>query len=220
MLDEATRLEALDRLRTDFVSTISHDLRTPLTAARAALVLVDASAGDALRGDERDLLVNARRNVERLSLLIDDLLTSSQLQTEALQMERETIDLRTVVTDAMAAVHPLLQSRQQTVEVDLPRPLPCEGDTMKLEHAFLNLLANAHKHTPPGSHISVAGHDGPDGILVSVPTMAPVFRARSSRLSSSAITGAPPMNRARPGSGDRPFDCGASRRDTLGRKSA
>ncbi len=156
MLDETTRLEALDRLRADFVSTVSHDLRTPLTAARAALILVDASAGRELRTDERELLANARRNVERLGLLIDDLLTYNQLEAGTLRLDREPLDLRAVVTDAMAAVHPLLQANEQTLEIDLPEPLPSEGDASRLEQVFLNLLANAHRHTPPGTRITVA----------------------------------------------------------------
>ncbi|MBA3416214.1 MAG: HAMP domain-containing histidine kinase [Chloroflexia bacterium] len=157
MLDETSRLEALDRLRADFVATVSHDLRTPLTAARAALVLVDASAGHALRADERELLANARRNVERLGLLIDDLLAYNQLAAGTLRLDREPLDLRAVATDAMAAVLPLLQATGQTLEIDLPAPLPSLGDAARLEQVFLNLLANAHRHTPPGTRISVSG---------------------------------------------------------------
>lgn len=168
MLDETTRLETLEHLRADFVATVSHDLRTPLTAARAALILVDASAGSGLRSDERDLLANARRNVERLGLLIDDLLAYNQLETGALRLDREPLDLRAVVTDAMAAVHPLLQSSGQTLEIDLPEPLPSEGDASRLEQVFLNLLANAHAHTPPGTRVSVSGRVVADEVLVSV----------------------------------------------------
>lgn len=168
MLGETSRLEALDRLRAEFVATVSHDLRTPLTAARAALVLVDASAGDALRTDERDLLANARRNVERLGLLIDDLLASNQLEAGTLRLDRKQLDLRTVVTDAMAAVHPLLQASGQQLEMDLPEPLPCVGDPARLEQVFLNLLANAHKHTPPGTNIRVTGRREDDSILLLV----------------------------------------------------
>ncbi|MBA2596146.1 MAG: HAMP domain-containing histidine kinase [Chloroflexia bacterium] len=168
MLDETSRLEELDRLRADFVASISHDLRTPLTAARAALILVDASAGAELRADERELLANARRNVERLNLLIDDLLAYNQLEAGTLRLDREPLDLRAVVTDAMAAVHPLLQSREQTVEIDLPEPLPCEGDPSRLEQVFLNLLANAQTHTPPGTRVTVSGQVTGDEVLVSV----------------------------------------------------
>jgi len=147
---------------------VSHDLRTPLTAARAALVLVEASAGNELRADERDLLANARRNVERLGLLIDDLLASNQLEAGTLRLDREPLDLRAVVTDAMAAVQPLLQANGQMLEIDLPEPLPTEGDAARLEQVFLNLLANAHKHTPPGTHIRVTGRGEHDTILLAV----------------------------------------------------
>lgn len=168
MLDETSRLEALDRLRADFVATVSHDLRTPLTAARAALILVDASAGAELRPDERDLLANARRNVERLGLLIDDLLTYNQLEAGTLLLDRKPLDIRAVVTDAMAAVLPLLQANGQMLEIDLPEPLLSDGDAARLEQVFLNLLANAHRHTPPGTRITVSGRIIADEVSVGV----------------------------------------------------
>jgi signal transduction histidine kinase len=157
MREEAARLEELDRLRSEFVASASHDLRTPLTAAQAGLGFLDDSAAERLRPDERDLLANARRNVDRLGALIDDLLTANQLEAGALRLDREPFDLRLVVTDAMAAVHPLIHEKGQTLEVDLPTPLPVEGDARRLEHAVVNVLANAHRHTPTGACIAIAG---------------------------------------------------------------
>ena len=168
MLDQTGRLAELDRLRADFVSTVSHELRTPLTAARAGLILLDASAGGGLRAEQRDLLTNARRNVERLGLLINDLLTHNQLEAGILPLDHEPVDLRTVIADAMAAIQPLVIERGQTLDLDLPVPLPIEGDAVRLEQAVLNVLANATRHTPPGTRIVVAGRVEGDDVLVSV----------------------------------------------------
>jgi signal transduction histidine kinase len=77
---EAEQLAELDRLRGNFVAAVSHDLQTPLTAIRAALGLLETSAGDHLLADEAQLLSNARRNVDRLGLQIDDLLLLNQLE--------------------------------------------------------------------------------------------------------------------------------------------
>ena len=180
MLGEATRLEDLDRVRADFVATVSHDLRTPLTAARAALGLLDVSAGKGLRDDERELLANGRRNVERLGALIDDLLAYNQLEAGTLRLERAPLDLRGVVAEAMAAVHPLVRSAGQTLELDLPEPLPTEGDAARLEQVFLNLLVNAHRHTPEGTRVLVAGRADAGEVVVTVgddgPGIAPEER--------------------------------------------
>ncbi len=168
VVGEAARLEEVDRFRVTFIATVSHDLRTPLTAAHAGLSLLDRSAADRLRPDEGELLANARRNVGRLGLLLDDLLAFNQLEAGTLRLDREPLDLRAVVADAVAAVHPLLRDKGQALELDLPAPLPHLGDAGRLEQVFLNLLANAHRHTPPGSRIVVAGRVADDQILISV----------------------------------------------------
>jgi signal transduction histidine kinase len=154
---ESERLAELDRLRAGFVGAVSHELRTPLTAAQAGLGMLALSAGERLRPDERGLLDNTRRNVKRLGLLIDDLLAANQLEAGALRLDRRPLDLRAVVADALAAVEPLLVAKDQPVAVDLPEPLPIDGDARRLEQVVVNLLANAHQHTPVGTHIAVSG---------------------------------------------------------------
>ena len=167
-LGAADRLEEIDRLRGDFVASVSHELRTPLTAARAGLGLLESSAGDRLASAERELMANARRNVERLDALIADLLTANQLGAGTLRLEQTAIDLRAVVADAMAAVHPLIQTKGQRLELALGEPLPVRGDPARLEQVVLNVLANAHRHTPDGTRIMVSGQRAPDRVLLSV----------------------------------------------------
>jgi len=167
-LSEAEHLEDLDRLRADFVASVSHELRTPLTAARAGLGLLEGSAGDRLGVAEQALMANARRNIERLNALIADLLTANQLGAGTLRLERVAVDLRAVVADAMAAVHPLIQTKGQSLELALGEPLPVRGDPGRLEQAVLNVLANAHRHTPSGTRIVVSGQAAGDQVLLAV----------------------------------------------------
>ncbi len=155
---EAERLGELDRLRAAFIASISHDLRTPLTAAGAGIGLLEASAADRLRMDEQHLLGNIRRNIARLSALIDDLLAYNQIQAGALHLDRLPLDLRTVVADALPAVQLLIGEKGQTLQVDLPTALPYRGDARRLGQVLVNLLCNAHQHTPPGTHIAITGH--------------------------------------------------------------
>jgi signal transduction histidine kinase len=157
MRDEVERLEELDRLRNEFIASVSHDLRTPLTAARAGLGMLEASLVDRLRPDEQHLLGNVRRNTGRLKLLIDDLLALNQLEAGAITLDREPLDLRTVVADALSSVYSLVQGKQQTLEVDLPEPLPCLGDARRLEQVVVNVISNAHQHTPPQTRIRISG---------------------------------------------------------------
>ncbi len=166
--DEAERLEELDRLRADFISSVSHDLRTPLTAARAGLGMLETGASNRLPPDERELLEDARLNIERLGLLIDDLLAYNQLEAGTLRLERQLLDLRTIALGAIPSVHVLIWQKGQELEIDLPDPLPTEGDPRRLEQVAVNLLANAHRHTPSGTRIRISGRRANGDIILSV----------------------------------------------------
>lgn len=171
--DEAERLETLDQLRADFIATVSHDLRTPLTAARVGLGMLDTGFGDRLPTDERGLLADARLNVERLHRLIDDLLAYNQLEAGILRLERDLIDLRSVVMEALSSVHALVQDKGQRVEVDLPRPLLVSGDAQRLSQVVVNVLANAQRHTPPGTRIALWGRATDAEVVLAVSDSGP-----------------------------------------------
>lgn len=155
--DEAERFEALHQVQADFITTVSHDLRTPLAAVQAGLGVLQSSVADRLRDDERRLFENARRNTERLRVLIDDLLAFNQLEAGTFDLDREPLDIREVVQAAVSAISPLLQEKEQTVELDLPEPLLVAGDRQRLEQVLVNLLANANRHTQTGAHITIQG---------------------------------------------------------------
>jgi len=173
VLGEAERLAEVDRLRVDFVSSVSHELRTPLTAARAGLGLLESSAAERLATEERELLANTRRNVERLNALIADLLATNQLEVGTLRLDRAPVDLRAIITDAVDAVRPLILSKGQILELDLGEPLPLRGDPGRLEQVVLNVIANAHRHTPSGTHVVVSGRQVDGKILVTVRDTGP-----------------------------------------------
>lgn len=149
-------------------ASLSHDLRTPLTALQASLGLLEMSTNDRLQPEEHALLTNARRNVGRIRLQIDDLLTANQIHTGTIQIDHEPIDLRDVVADAMDVVRYSMSHKGQVLEVDLPAPLPVTGDARRLEQVVVNLLDNAHLHTPKGSRVKVTGQfrDGESQLVV------------------------------------------------------
>lgn len=157
MRGAAERLEELDRLRGTFISSVSHELRTPLTSARLGLGMLESRATARLDPDERLALGAVRRNLERLTFYVDDLLAFNQAEAGVLRIRREPLDLRAVVADAVAAVHPLLEDKGQVIALDLPDALPVAGDGRRLAQVVVNLLGNAHYHTPPGTRIAVTG---------------------------------------------------------------
>ena len=165
---ESARLLARDTARAAFVSTVSHELRTPLTAAQAGLGLLDASGGARLTMDERELLANSRRNVDRLGRLITDLLTLNQIETGTLRLQPARLDLRDVVRSATTAIRPLVTSRGQSLTMADNGPMPMIGDRERLEQVLLNLLSNAHRHTANGSMIEVEARSTATSVVVTV----------------------------------------------------
>jgi len=150
---DAEMLVVRNQLRDEFVAAISHNLRTPLTAIQAGVGLIEASSADRLRPDERDLVRNVRRNVVSLGRLIDDLVAYNQLEAGALRVESIDIDAAPLVAEVVASVQPLLQKKDQHLETDIPPTVPVRADPRALEQILANLLANAHLHTPSGTHI-------------------------------------------------------------------
>jgi signal transduction histidine kinase len=142
---------------TEFISTASHNLRTPLTALRLGVGAVNASMADRLRPDEQRLLENARRNIDRLNIHVNDLLTFNQSEANALHVVTAPFDLRTVVTNAIAASYSLISEQGHTLEIDLPEPLKVEGDIRRLEQVVVNLLENAVQYAPPDKPITIWG---------------------------------------------------------------
>jgi PAS domain S-box-containing protein len=164
---------SLRRLHDEFIATVSHQLLTPLAAARAGLGLLESGAADRLGADERRLLGNIGRNVGRLGIHLNDLLTLNQLKSGTLTVAPVVLDLRAVVSDAMGVVYPLLQEKGQALAVDLPEPLPVAGDAEELTQAVINLLANAHRHTPGGARVTIAGRNAGGEVMLTVADTGP-----------------------------------------------
>ena len=157
------QLEALDELKSTFLTAASHELRTPVAA-----ILGNAKTlqrlGPGMRDGERAALIDAIADrASGLTSLISDLLDVERLRKGTEVLRRETADLRAIVDRATAPFvgpdHPL------TVSVE---PLLVEVDVVKAERIVVNLVANAVRHTPAGTPISVRAGRHDDGVLVTV----------------------------------------------------
>jgi signal transduction histidine kinase len=150
------------------LAALAHELRTPLTALQLAFGLLDQDAAAPLPPNARYLLAVGRRNAQRLATLVEDLLAADQLDAGTLAVRRAPLDLRAVVAEQAAAIAPLLAERSQALALALPEPLPLAGDARRLGQVVANLLANAHRHTPPGSRVAVAGRVAGDEVVLTV----------------------------------------------------
>ncbi|HWP19646.1 MAG TPA: MEDS domain-containing protein [Burkholderiaceae bacterium] len=148
-------LRQADRRKDEFLATLAHELRNPLAPIVNALQLMR------LKGSEDPQLRRAQevidRQVKHLVHLVDDLLDVSRITTGRITLQRERLELRHVLANAIEASQPLIDSAGHRLTLDLPsEPLPLEGDATRLAQVFLNLLNNAAKYTPRGGRIEVS----------------------------------------------------------------
>jgi two-component system, OmpR family, sensor histidine kinase KdpD len=150
--ERARGLEASDRLKAAILSSLSHELKSPIAALRAGLTaLTTPQAG--LRDEQRELLGDLDRQATRLDRMVGDLLALSRLEAGA-EMDREPHSLAEVLGGSLREMRPQLTGREVTVRIpdDLP---PVEVDEMQLGRVFSNLLENAVDWAPTDGAIEV-----------------------------------------------------------------
>ncbi len=145
-------LREADRRKDEFLATLAHELRNPLAPIQHAVKILDTPASDApQRLWAREVIV---RQTQRMALLLDDLLDVSRITSGRLDLKKDYLKLETLVATAIETARPLIESKQQKLELELPRePLELEVDTLRLSQALSNLLTNAAKYTDPGGRI-------------------------------------------------------------------
>ncbi|MCK9923045.1 DUF4118 domain-containing protein [Frankia sp. AgPm24] len=144
---QAAPIAEADRVRTALLAAVSHDLRTPLAAAKASVTGLRGGS-DLLAPDERDeLLATADESLDRLTRLVENLLDLSRLQAGALSVFPRPIGLDDVIPHALAELGPPARA----IPIRLPDDLPTvDADPALLERVLVNLAANALRHSPEG----------------------------------------------------------------------
>ncbi|HJZ91163.1 MAG TPA: CheR family methyltransferase [Gemmataceae bacterium] len=145
-------LRAADRQKNDFLAMLAHELRNPLAPVlNANQVLRLRGPADPATRQQRDLI---DRQIGQMKRLLDDLLDVARITRGTIQVQKEPVDLRTVLETAVEAARPLMAAKDHDLQVSLPElPLVLEGDATRLTQVFTNLLANAAKYTDRGGRV-------------------------------------------------------------------
>lgn len=154
-VDEARVAAEAERLRGALLTSVSHDLKTPLATIMGVVTSL-RNYGARYDDQTRDeMLANAQAETERLNRFVANLLDITRLDTGAVPANTEAVDVEEVVGSALRHAATALGSRH--VALALPEgPLLVRGDPVLLEHALLNVLENAGKYTPETAHVLVA----------------------------------------------------------------
>jgi signal transduction histidine kinase len=168
----AAEHQQIERLRTDLLSTVSHELRTPLTLIRTSIgLLLDSEPDEAMR---LRLLHNIKQSTDRMNALVTDLLDLVRLRHERAELPMRRIDVGVLVTDVATLMRPLIEEREQTLEVPPLRPWPrLQGDPRRLERLLLNLVSNASKFAPPGARIRIGVEPTAQEVTITVADTGP-----------------------------------------------
>ncbi|MDX1375317.1 MAG: sensor histidine kinase [Burkholderiales bacterium] len=144
------RLKELDRMKDDFISTVTHELRTPLTSIRAFSEILRDDPKLAL-GQRRKFLEIITKETERLTRLINQVLDLAKLESGTAEWHDTRIDLRELISDAMASMSQLFHDKDVRVEVRMPDGVPpVYADPDRVKQVLLNLLSNAVKFCEAG----------------------------------------------------------------------
>ena len=169
VFNDVTQLRRLENMRRDFVANVSHEIKTPLTTIKGFVETLNQGIVDNPEETERFLGI-IDRHVDRLSAIIEDLLTLSKIEqeNEVNAIALESGNLKTVI---QAAIH-ICRSKAEEKQIDIR--LSCEDgltspmDITLLEQAVVNLLDNALKYSDPGSTVTVEAYQKDSEILLSV----------------------------------------------------
>jgi NtrC-family two-component system sensor histidine kinase KinB len=157
VLQDVTQLRQQDEIKRGVISTVSHQLKTPLTSIRMAIhLLLEEKVGPLLE-KQVELLMAAREDSDRLHSILNNLLDISRIESRKVQMEFCAAPPHTMVLEALEPYRRAAQDQGVTLSVELLDDLPeVWVDMTQINHVFDNLISNALKYTPPGGKVTLS----------------------------------------------------------------
>lgn len=165
MMQDITHLKELDRIKSEFVSTVSHDLRTPLTTIRGYVDLLERVGP--LNEQQRIFLERVRKGTSHITELIGDLLDLGRIEA-GYDLEMEPLHLERIIDAVVEEFRPLTREKRQELRWKR-RPLPLvRGNPRRLRQVMENLLSNAIKYTQEGGWVAVEAVEEKGHLVVQV----------------------------------------------------
>ncbi len=155
---DQTRLKELEKIRKDFVANVSHELRTPLTTIKG---YVETLLEGAIKEEVALQFIQIiKRHTDRLTKIVEDLLTLSKIESKEFQLKKEAISVADLIEDALHLVKGEAEKKRiRLSSYEIPSNLLLMGDPYYLEQILINLLDNAIKYTPEGGEIILSAKE-------------------------------------------------------------
>jgi PAS domain S-box-containing protein len=160
-------LREADRRKDEFLAVLAHELRNPLAPIRNSLHVLRLSGGaESGVGRVVDMM---ERQVLHMVRLVDDLLEVSRISRGKIELRKEPLTLAPVLRGALDTSRPLLEAARHALVVEIPEEdIPIDGDAVRLQQVFANLLNNSARYTPPGGEIRLAARTEGAAAIVTV----------------------------------------------------
>ncbi|MEP7218188.1 MAG: sensor histidine kinase KdpD [Bacteroidota bacterium] len=165
--EQARLMSERDRFQAILLSSISHDLRTPLASILGAATTLQSSDADYDDATRRDLLTMIQEETERLNRFVGNLLDTTRLESGELRLNREWMEVNDLIGSAVGRLERPLGNHNLKLEVNAGLPL-IRLDFVLLEQVFVNLLDNAVRYSAPGTAIQVHAYQSGESILIDV----------------------------------------------------
>ncbi len=162
------RADELKMIRGDFISKVSHELRSPLTSVLGYVELLGEELPGALTPEQRRMLAIVDRNGHRLLSLVEDLLTLSRIESGKQYSEFALVPLTPILDRVIDTIRPLLVSSQRECTLTVEPGIELDADIEQIERAITNLVSNAVKFTAADGHIAIVARSEYDQVVISV----------------------------------------------------
>jgi signal transduction histidine kinase len=162
-------LKENDEIKSEFISTASHELRTPITVINSYVEMFEGGMLGELSGIQREKVAIISSQIEHMIRLVEDMLDVSRLESKALKINKYLIQVDDIARKVLDDLSRLAGLKEQSVSLTIEGELtPVQGDDRRIKQVFNNLLTNAIKYTPKKGKIEVIITDEPEDICVSI----------------------------------------------------
>ncbi|WP_457575434.1 ATP-binding response regulator [Desulfomarina sp.] len=157
VLHDITALKKMDQMKSDFVSMVSHEIRSPMNSLLMQLkIILDGLAGD-ITEKQKEILERASEKILSLNNLVTELLDLSRIESGLIAHEKEQVDLASLLQEQVAFHSPYANEKQTRIELTVEENLPrIFANRQNMEEVFSNLITNSIKYSPPESRVTIS----------------------------------------------------------------
>jgi PAS domain S-box-containing protein len=168
VLRDVSREREIDRMKTDFISSVTHELRTPLTAIKAYITTI-LRDHDMTEQTKHEFLTVIDEESDLLKNLIEALLEVSRIESGTVKFSREPVDITAVIEQVLSAVRQLADTKGIQLKVDIADNLGVlQGDEGKIQSMVMNLVGNAIKFTPENGRVTISARRAGCELVINV----------------------------------------------------